>query len=87
MVHANCVKIDLHIHQIVAVESDAAEEAESVADVEYDVDAAVAAAAAVVVAAADDGDGEQGLQVPWGGDHGYSAQAWTAQPACLSPRQ
>jgi len=82
MVHASCVKIDLHIHQIVAVETDAVVEVESAAD-EY-VDDAVAVAAVV---AAGGGDGEQGLQVPWGGDHGYNAQAWTAQPACLAPRQ
>ena len=79
MVHANCVKIGLHIHQIVAVEPDAAVAAVSAADADYDVvvDAAVVAAGG--------GDDEQGLQVPWDGDHGCSVLAWTAQLACLSP--
>ena len=80
MVHANCVKIGLHIHQIVAVEPDAVVAAVSAADAEYDV-----VDAAAVVAAAGDGDAEQDLQVPWGGDHGCSVLAWTAQLACPSP--
>lgn len=77
----NYEMIGFHIHQIVVV-TDAAGVAVSVADVEYDVDAAAA-----VAVAAGDGDDEQDLQVPWGAVHGYNVQAWTAQPACLSPGQ